>query len=132
MEDAQRRRIRDFVALVIPMIWLCGIALFQISSGASLLVVIGTVGFAVSFATAAYQVRPKPRDRRVLRPIVIGSLLLAVAPVALRAVVFLGGDPYLAVGTALGILAVTILVVRSQVLKVIGAKPGARHAEGWP
>src|SRR5437870_2199306 len=39
MEDAQRRRIRDFVALVIPTVWLCGIALFQISSGATCCVV---------------------------------------------------------------------------------------------
>ena len=132
MDPAQRRRIRDFVALVIPTVWLFGIALFGIATGADLLVISALVGFAVPIALHAYQSRPRPMEPRVLRPIVMASLLLALATVASGIVARLGGDPYVGVGVALGLVVVTVLTVRSEVLKIIGPRPTAQRAEGWP
>src|SRR6266567_1293256 len=113
MEAAQRRRIRDFVALVIPTVWLCGIVLLGFASGVDLSAISAAVGFVASFAIAAYQSRPKPMDRRVLRPIVTGSLLLIVATLAPRVVARQGIDPSVAIGASLGLVGVTVLLVRS-------------------
>ena len=71
-------------------------------------------------------------DGRVLRPIATGCTLISAATLAPAVVARLGGDLYLGIGTSLVLVAVSILVVRSQVLGIIGARPSSQHAEGWP
>src|SRR5207245_681793 len=120
MEDVQRRRFRDFVALAIPAVWLSASPFLLIAFGVDLPIAVGAAVFAATFVHAAYLARPRPMDRRVLRPIMIGSLLLAAATIAPRIIAFVTNDTYLNVGVSVSILIVTVLVVRSQVLKVIG------------
>src|SRR5438128_534380 len=132
MEDVQRRRFRDFVALAIPAVWLSASPFLLIAFGADLPIAVGAAVFAATFVHAAYLARPRPMDRRVLRPIMIGSLLLAAATIAPRLIAFVTNDTYLDVGVSVSILIVTVLVVRSQVLKVIGSPPRPPHVGEWP
>src|SRR5205809_648070 len=132
MEDLERRRFRDFVALAIPAIWLSASPFLLIAFGADLPIAVGAAVFAATFVHAAYLARPRPMDRRVLRPIMIGSLLLAAATIAPRLIAFVTNDTYLDVGVSVSILIVTVLVVRSQVLKVIGSPPRPPHVGEWP
>src|SRR5438034_2827193 len=123
MEDLERRRFRDFVALAVPAIWLSASPFLLIALEADLPIAVGAAVFAATFVHAAYLARPRPMDRRVFRPIMIGSLLLAAATIAPRLIAFVTNDTYIAVGVSVSILIVTVLVVRSQVLKVIGSPP---------
>jgi len=132
MEDVQRRRFRDFVALAIPAVWLSASPFLLIAFGVDLPIAVGAAVFAATFVHAAYLARPRPMDRRVLRPIMIGSLLLAAATIAPRIIAFVTNDTYLNVGVSVSILIVTVLVVRSQVLKVIGSPPRPPHVGEWP
>src|SRR2546422_8189246 len=132
MEDRERRRFRDFVALAIPAIWLSASPFLLIALEADLPIAVGAAVFAATFVHAAYLARPRPMDRRAFRPITIGSLLLAAATIAPRLIAFVTNDTYIAVGVSVGILIVTVLVVRSQVLKVIGPPPWAQHVGEWP
>jgi len=88
--------------------------------------------FAGTFVHAAYLARPRPMDRRVLRPIMTGSLLIAAATIGPRLIAFVTTDTYLDVGVSASILIVTVLVVRSQVLKVIGPPPRPAPTGEWP
>ena len=74
----------------------------------------------------AYQVRPRPKDRRVLVPIEAGCLLLLAAIVPSNLIFALGGDRYIAASVTLIALAVAVMVVRWQVLEIIGPKPALR------
>ena len=132
MEDLERRRFRDFVALAIPAIWLSASPFLLIAFGADLPMAVGAAVFAATFVHAAYLARPRPMDRRVLRPIMIGSLLLAAATIAPRLIAFVKNDTYLDVGVSVSMLIVTVLVVQSQVLKVIGSPPRRPHVGEWP
>src|SRR5213594_5221842 len=132
MEDVQRRRFRDFVALAIPAVWLSASPFLLIAFGADLPIAVGAAVFAATFVHAAYLARPRPMDRRAFRPITIGSLLLAAATIAPRLIAFVTNDTYIAVGVSVSILIVTVLVVRSQVLKVIGSPPRPPRVGGWP
>src|SRR5436309_14889354 len=132
MEDRARRRSRDFVALAIPAIWLSASPFLLIAFGADLPIAVGAAVFAATFVHAAYLARPRPMDRRVFRPIMIGSLLLAAATIAPRLIAFVANDTYIAASVSVGILIVTVLVVRSQVLKVVGPPPGPPHVGEWP
>src|SRR5207244_1288300 len=132
MEDVQRRQFRDFVALAIPAVWLSASPFLLIAFGADLPIAVGAAVFAATFVHAAYLARPRPMDRRVLRPIMIGSLLLAAATIAPRLISFITNDTYLNVGVSVSILVVTVLVVRSQVLKGIGSPPRPPHVGEWP
>src|SRR5947208_12891249 len=76
MEDVQRRRFRDFVALAIPAVWLSASPFLLIAFGADLPIAVGAAVFAATFVHAAYLARPRPMDRRVFRPIMIGLLFL--------------------------------------------------------
>jgi len=130
MEVVQRRRFRNFVALVILTLYLCGVVLVASIRGADPWDAIAVAPFIALFIAVAYASRPRPTDRRVLLPIVTGSLLLLAATLASNVVFIFGGSPLLAAGAALGILAVTVLLVRSQVLEVIGPTRNRRVAPG--
>jgi len=132
MEDLERRRFRDFVALAIPATWLSASPFLLVAFGADLPIAVGAAVFAATFVHAAYLARPRPMDQRVLRPIMIGSLLLAAATIAPRLIAFVTNDTYIDVGVSVSILIVTVLVVRSQVLKVIGSPPRPPHVGVWP
>src|SRR6058998_2718735 len=132
MEDRERRRFRDFVALAVPAIWLSASPFLLIAFGADLPIAVGAAVFAATFVHAAYLARPRPMDRRVLRPIMTGSILLALATIAPRLLAFVTSDTYLDVGVSVSILIVTVLVVRSQVLKVIGSPLKPPHVGEWP
>src|SRR5256885_17123955 len=77
----------------------------------------------VIFVIVAYQARPRPMDRRVLVPIETGCLVPRAAIVASNLMFALGGDRYVAASLTLIALAVTVMVVRWQVLEIIGPKP---------
>lgn len=122
MEVSQRQRFRDFVALATPTLFLVGLLFVIIAQGGGVpaLIVIG--GFAAFFGRMTYRSRPRPMDQRVLKPIVTGGLILLATFLAVRIVEDLVGNPYfgLIVG-AVGI-AIVVVVVRFQVLKIIGPK----------
>jgi len=61
-------------------------------------------------------------DRRVLKPIATGGLLLLATILAVRFVVVYDGDPYLALGLGSVGIAFVVVIVRWQVLAVIGPK----------
>src|SRR5207244_11952457 len=112
MEDCERRRFRDFVALAIPAIWLSASPFLLIAFGADLPIAVGAAVFAATFVHAAYLARPRPMDRRVLRPIMIGSLLLAAATIAPRLIAFITNATYLTVSLSVSIPSVTCLMSR--------------------
>src|SRR5436309_319875 len=132
MEDRERRRFRDFVALAIPAIWLSASPFLLIALEADLPIAVGAAVFAATFVHAAYLARPRPMDRRVFRPLMTGSLPLSAATIAPRLIAFVTNDTYIAVCVSVSILIVTVLVVRSQVLKVIGPPPKPPHVGEWP
>ena len=125
MDDSQRRRFRDFVILVIVAVFLLGVAVVGVARAPALEVLIAFAPIEASFVIIAYQVRPRPMDRRVLVPIETGCLLLLAAVVASNLIFALGGDRYIAASVTLIALAVTAMVVRWQVLEIIGPKPAA-------
>src|SRR5437879_7177094 len=91
MEDVQRRRFRDFVALAIPAVWLSASPFLLIAFGADLPIAVGAAVFEATFVHAAYLASPRPMDRRVIRTIMIGSLLLVAETIVPRLIVF---SPY--------------------------------------
>src|SRR5947199_8765094 len=95
MEDRERRRFRDFVALAVPAIWLSASPFLLIAFGADLPIAVEPAVFAATFVHAAYLARTRPIDRRVLRPLMIGLLLLATATIAPRLIAFFTNDTYL-------------------------------------
>jgi len=123
MDDGQRRRFRDFVIFVIVAVFLLGVAVVGVARAPTLEVLIAFAPIEASFVIVAYQVRPRPMDRRVLVPIETGCLLLLAAVVASNLIFALGGDRYIAASVTLIALAVTVMVVRWQVLEIIGPKP---------
>jgi peptidoglycan/LPS O-acetylase OafA/YrhL len=131
MEEVQRRRFRDFVALVIVAVYFLGAAVaFTVASLFDAVarerapaVLTAFAGIEFSLLVAAYQVRPRPMDRRVLLPIETGSLLLLAATVASNLISALGGSPYLAASVILITVAVAFIVVGWQVSEVVGPKP---------
>src|SRR5437016_4687421 len=123
MDDSQRRRFRDFVIFVIVAVFLLGFAVVSIARAPTPEVLIAFAPIEASFVIVAYQVRPRPMDRRVLVPIETGCLLLLAAIVASNLIFALGGDRYIAASIILITLAVTVMVVRWQVLEIIGPKP---------
>ena len=130
MQDQQRRRFRDFVILVVVSVYFLGAAVaFTVSSLFDAVarerapeVLVALTGLEGSLLIAAYQVRPRPMDRRVLLPIETGSFLLVVATVASNLIFARGGSPYLAASVILITLAVAFVVVGWQVSEVIGPK----------
>jgi len=131
MEDRQRRRFRDFVILVIAAVYVLGAAaafavtsLFDVTARERASeALLGFAGFEASLVIAAYQVRPRPMDRRALLPIETGSLLLLAATVASNLIFVLGGSAYLAASVIVATLAVAFVVVGWQVSEVIGPNP---------
>src|SRR5881409_4089293 len=94
MEDVQRRQFRDFVALAIPAIWLSASPFLLVALEADLPIAVGAAVFAATFVHAAYLARPRPMDRRVFRPLMIGLLFLTVATIAPRLIAFVTNDKY--------------------------------------
>ena len=82
MDEGQRRRFRDFVIFVIVAVFLLGVAVVGIARAPTPEVLIAFAPIEASFVIVAYQVRPRPMDRRVLVPIETGCLLLLAAIVA--------------------------------------------------
>ena len=123
MEDCQRRRFRDFVIFVIVAVFLLGVAVVSIARAPTSEVLIAFAPIEASFVIVAYQVRPRPMDRRVLVPIETGCLLLLAAIVASNLIFALGGDRYIAASVTLIALAITVIIVRWQVLEIIGPGP---------
>jgi peptidoglycan/LPS O-acetylase OafA/YrhL len=131
MEKIQRHRFRDFVALVIVAVYFLGTAVaFTVASLFDAVarerapaVLTAIAGIEFSLLIAAYQVRPRPMDRRVLLPIETGSLLLLAATVASNLISALGGSAYLAASITLITVAVAFIVVGWQVSEVVGSKP---------
>ena len=122
MDDSQRRRFPDFVIFVSVAVFLLGVAVVGVARAPTLEVLIAFAPIEASFVIIAYQVRPRPMDRRVLVPIETGCLLLLAAVVASNLIFALGGDRYIAASVTLIALAVTAMVVRWQVLEIIGPK----------
>src|SRR2546427_330886 len=54
MEDRERRRFRDFVALAVPAIWLSASPFLLIAFGADLPIAVGAAVFAATFAHTVY------------------------------------------------------------------------------
>ena len=125
MDDSQRRRFRDFVIFVIVGVFLLGVAVVGVARAPTLEVLIAFAPIEASFVIVAYQVRPRPMEPRVLVPIETGCLLLLAAVVASNLIFVLGGDRNVAASVTLIALAVTAMVVRWQVLEIIGPKPAA-------
>jgi cytochrome c oxidase assembly factor CtaG len=131
MEERQRRRFRDFVILVIVAVYFLGAAVaFAVTSLFDAIarerapaVLIAFAGIEFSFFITAYQVRPRPMDRRVLLPIETGSLLLLAGTVASNLIFALGGSPYVAASVILITVAVAFVIVGWQVSEVVGPKP---------
>ena len=65
----------------------------------------------------------RPRDWRVLVPIETECLLLLAAIIASNLIFALGGDRCIAASVTLMVLAATVMVVRWQVLGIIGPEP---------
>src|SRR2546425_1115575 len=59
MEDRERRRFKDFVALAIPAIWLSASPFLLIALEADLPIAVGAAVFAATFVHAAYLARPR-------------------------------------------------------------------------
>ena len=123
MEGTQRQRFRDFVALAIPTLFLFGLLSAGIAQGATDASPISVATLAAFFALQTYRSRPRPMDRRVLKPIATGGLLLLATILAVRFVVVYGGESYLALGLGSVGIAFVVVIVRWQVLAVIGPKP---------
>ena len=123
MEGTQRQQFRDFVALAIPTLFLFGLLSAGIAQGATDASPISVATLAAFFALQTYRSRPRPMDRRVLKPIATGGLLLLATILAVRFVVVYSGDPYLALGLGSVGIAFVVVIVRWQVLAVIGPKP---------
>ncbi len=132
MEEIQRRRFRDFVILVVAAVYVLGAgvaftvsALFDaVAREMAPQVLVAVAGLEVSLVVAAYQMQPRPMDRRVLLPIETGCLLLLAGTVASNLIFALGGNPYVAASVILINLAVAFIVVGWQVSEVVGPKPG--------
>ena len=130
MEGIQRRRFRDFVIFVVIAVYLLGVAVaFTISSLFDPVArehapesLVALAGLDISFVIAAYQVRPRPMDRRVLLPIETGCLFVA-ATIASNLISAVGGSLYVAAGFVLITLAIAFIVVGWQVSEVVGPKP---------
>jgi len=131
MEGIQRRRFRDFVIFVVIAVYLLGVAVaFTISSLFDPVArehapesLVALAGLDISFVIAAYQVRPRPMDRRVLLPIETGCLFVLAATIASNLISAVGGSLYVAAGFVLITLAIAFIVVVWQVSEVVGPKP---------
>src|SRR5438046_10415666 len=122
MDDSQRRRFRDFVILVILAVFLLGVAVVGVARAPALEVLIAFAPIEASFVIGAYQVRPRPMDRRVLVPIETGCLLLLAAIVASNLIIALRGDRYIAASVTPIALAITVITLPRPVLAII--RPG--------